>query len=91
MLFYRLDREIVNLPCMTGAFNEPSKLAERDSSPGTAVSDHRCERVGVRSLRPPAFLRVFSCSRATLQLGTVVDLQCPLAPLRKLLYDLVPG
>ena len=66
MLFYRLDREIVNLPCITGAFNKPSKLAERDSSPGIAVSDYRYKGVGVRLLRPLAFLRVFSCSRATL-------------------------
>jgi hypothetical protein len=41
MLFYRLDREIVDLPSMTDAFNEPGKLAKRDSSPITTVSDHR--------------------------------------------------
>ena len=76
---------------MTGAFNEPSRLAERDSSPVTAVSDDRCEGTSMRSLRPPAVLRVFGCSRATLQHGAVVDLQRPLPPLRKLLRDLVPG
>jgi hypothetical protein len=43
MLFYRLDREIVNLPYMTDAFDKLSKLAERDSSPVAAVSDHRRE------------------------------------------------
>ncbi len=66
MLFYKLNREIVNLPYITGTFNKPSKLAEQDSSPGIAVSDYRYKGVGIRLLRPLAFLRVFSCSRATL-------------------------
>ena len=47
MLFYRLDREIVNLPNMTDTFNESSKLAKRDSSPVTTVSDHRYKGVAM--------------------------------------------
>jgi hypothetical protein len=51
MLFYWLDREIVNLPSMTDAFNESGKLPERDSSPVTTVSDHCCKKAAVRGVR----------------------------------------
>jgi len=36
ILFYRLDRKIVNLPSMTDAFNESGKLAERDRKAATS-------------------------------------------------------
>jgi hypothetical protein len=51
MLLDRLDREIVNLPHMAGAFDESGKLAERDSSPVTTVSNHRCKGAAMWGLR----------------------------------------
>jgi hypothetical protein len=51
MLFYRLDREIVDLPSMTDAFNKTDKLAERYSSPITTVSDHRCKGAAMWGVR----------------------------------------
>jgi hypothetical protein len=51
MLFYRLNREIVNLSSITNAFNESGKLAERDSSLITTVSDHCCKGVAMWGVR----------------------------------------
>jgi hypothetical protein len=51
MLLYRLDSEVVNLPHMTDACDESDKLAERNSSLGTAVSDHCSEGAAVWGVR----------------------------------------
>jgi hypothetical protein len=51
MLFYRLNREIVNLPSMTDACNESGKLPERDSSPVTTVSNHHCKGAAMWGVR----------------------------------------
>jgi hypothetical protein len=51
MLLYRLDCKVVNIPNMADAFNESGKLAERDSSPVTALPDHCCEGAAVCGVR----------------------------------------
>jgi len=43
MLLYRLGCEIVNLPHLTDALDESSKLTKRDSSPVTTILDHYCK------------------------------------------------
>ena len=47
ILLYRLDGEVVDLPHMADAFDEPRNLAEGDSSPVTAVPDDCCEGTAV--------------------------------------------
>ncbi len=51
MLFYRLDSEVIDLPHMADACNESDNLAERDSSPVTAVPDHCGEGGAVLGVR----------------------------------------
>ena len=51
MLFYRLDGEVIDLSHMADSLNELGKLAKRDSSTVTTVSDHRCKGVAVCGVR----------------------------------------
>ena len=51
MLLHQLDSEVVNLPHMADALDEPGNLAERDSSPVTAVLDNCCEGTAVWGVR----------------------------------------
>lgn len=40
MLLHRLNSEVVDLPYMTDALDEPGNLAKRDSSPVIAIVDY---------------------------------------------------
>jgi hypothetical protein len=51
LLLYRLDGEVVDLPYMADACDEPDNLAERDPSPVTAVPDDCSEGAAVLGVR----------------------------------------
>jgi len=51
MLFYQLDRKIINLPNISNAFNKSGKLSKRDSSPVTTILNYRCKGAAMWGVR----------------------------------------
>jgi hypothetical protein len=58
ILLCRLDLKVVNLLNMANALDELGKLAERYSSPVTAIVDHRCKGAAVWRIRTEGDFRM---------------------------------